>query len=273
MGKIFSDENASKDTRQKGTLKHKNRKYLKPGSLAQHRSCKAMIAKPYSDLKKKRMTVLKDGKTDCALQSNLIVGSPSVRSPAKANSPIAENLDVNQSNILMKTPKTPVVCSDPSDSMLESLPMDILVKIVCHLHHDQLKPAFHVSQRLRKAVMRARQIHFNYTTPDRSQQELLRVRTPVPAQHWPFRSNGSLNSARVSSPCTPKAPRPGPRPPSRLKYTDMRQIAAVLFQESSFPSRYMVPSVLQRPCKPVASHRVLFYEEELCQAVAQNKLR
>ncbi|KAE9466370.1 hypothetical protein C3L33_01730, partial [Rhododendron williamsianum] len=93
-------------------------------------------------------------------------------------------------------------------------------------------------------VVIARQFHFNYTTPDR--------------------------------PHTPKAPKHGPRPPTRVKCTEMRQIAAVLFQESTFPSRYMVPSVLAKPlCKSLVSNRnrVLFYEDELCQAVAQNKLR
>lgn len=32
----------------------------------------------------------------------------------------------------------------------------------------------------------ARQYHFNYTTPDRSRQELLLNRTPLPTEHWPF---------------------------------------------------------------------------------------
>lgn len=78
----------------------------------------------------------------------------------------------------------------------------------------------------------------------------------------------------MPSPHTPKAPRQGPRPPSRLKASEVRQVAAVLFQESALRSRCMVPSVLPKPLyKSLASNRVLFYEEELCQAVAQNKLR
>ncbi|KAK3022974.1 hypothetical protein RJ639_046678 [Escallonia herrerae] len=87
-------------------------------------------------------------------------------------------------------------------------------------------------------------------------------------------SKGDGKGLRMPSPSTPKAPKHGPRPPSRLKVTDMRQIAAVLFQESAFSSRCMVPSVLHKPiCKSLASNRVLFYEDELCKAVAQNKLR
>lgn len=86
-------------------------------------------------------------------------------------------------------------------------------------------------------------------------------------------SKGDGKGTWIRSPHTPKAPRHGPRPPSRLKVSEMRQVAAVLFQESNFPSRCMVPSSLPKPlCKSLASNRVLFYEEELCQAVAQNKL-
>ncbi|MBA0677603.1 hypothetical protein Goari_019002 [Gossypium aridum] len=151
---------------------------------------------------------------------------------------------------------------------------NIKVKILCHLHHDQLRAVFHVSQRIRKAVSQARQFHFNFTTPDRSRQEVLSTMTPRPTDHWPFMSKGEGKGIMLKSPHTPKAPRHGPRPPSRVKVTELRQIAAVLFQDSAFPSRCMVPSTLPKPlCKSLASNRVLFYEDELCQAVAQNKLR
>ncbi|KAL9327161.1 hypothetical protein ACSQ67_007806 [Phaseolus vulgaris] len=123
-------------------------------------------------------------------------------------------------------------------------------------------------------VMIARQFYFNYTTPDRSRQEMLSTMTPRPTEHWPFLSKGDGKGVRVPSPHTPKAPRHGPRPPSRLKISEMRQVAAVLFPESAFPSRCLVPSVIPKPLyKSLASNRVLFYEDELCQAVAQNKLR
>lgn len=147
--------------------------------------------------------------------------------------------------------------------------------------------------------MIARQFYFNYTTPDRSRQEMLSTMTPRPTEHWPFLSQvfltidnflqfyvhvfmillifcskGDGKGVRVPSPHTPKAPRHGPRPPSRLKISEMRQVAAVLFPESAFPSRCLVPSVIPKPLyKSLASNRVLFYEDELCQAVAQNKLR
>uniref|UniRef100_A0A7N0ZWL8 F-box domain-containing protein n=1 Tax=Kalanchoe fedtschenkoi TaxID=63787 RepID=A0A7N0ZWL8_KALFE len=227
MGSVFSYQNASKDTRQKRKLKCNHNKYLKPD----------------------------DGMVDCVLQSNVIVQTSSIGFPMRVSSPISGHADANHFNFHLKTPKTPFVKNPSSDSVLESLPMDILVKVVCHLHHDQLKPVFHVSQRLREAVILARQFHFNYKTPDRSRQGLLRLHTPNSTEHRPFKGKGNAKSVRISSPRTPKAPKRGPRPPSRLKYTDMRQIAVVLFQEAPLPSRYMVPSVLQRPPrKSLASH-------------------
>ncbi|MFS7948540.1 hypothetical protein Hanom_Chr06g00561141 [Helianthus anomalus] len=124
-------------------------------------------------------------------------------------------------------------------------------------------------------VIIARKFHFNYTTPDRSRQEMLNMMTPLPTQHWPFVSKEDEKKKVLTLPRTPKAPRHGARPPSRYKLIEMRQVAAVLFQESSFSPKYIVPSVLPNPiCKAIPSNRVLFDEElELCQAVAQNKLR
>ncbi|GAB4847571.1 hypothetical protein Ancab_026633 [Ancistrocladus abbreviatus] len=80
---------------------------------------------------------------------------------------------------------------------------------------------------------------------------------------------GDDKGYQMPSPNAPKAPRHGPRPPSCLKFTEMRHITAVPFQESSFPSRCMVRYILT---KPLCKNRALVYEDELCQAVAQNKL-
>ncbi|KAJ0097970.1 hypothetical protein Patl1_29138 [Pistacia atlantica] len=257
MGKVSPKDGETKTPKQKRRLRNSSNRYLKPGALAQLRYNRASTAKPCTDLGKKRVAVFDSKK-----------------------------------NHLMGTPKTPREEDCESESRLEALPMDLLVvqsssissfqlghfksevKILCHLHHDQLKAVFHVSKRVRKAVVVARQLYFNYTTPDRSRQEMLRTLTPRPTEHWPFVTKGEGRGVIMRSPHTPKAPRHGPRPPSRMKITEMRQIAAVLFQDSAFSSRCMVPSVLSKPlCKSLASNRVLFYEDELCQAVAQNKLR
>ncbi|KAK7376135.1 hypothetical protein VNO78_34989 [Psophocarpus tetragonolobus] len=259
MGKVSAKE---KSWRVKGRrqLRSSGNKYLRPGTLAQLR-----CAKPAgsgggkcccTDLGKKRVAV-KSGTTS-------VQESPLMLSP----------VNLVKHSGFVGTPKTPRFDHSLSESKLESLPMDLLVTILCHLHHDQLRAVFHVSQRIRKAVMIARQFYFNYTTPDRSRQEILSTMTPRPTEHWPFLCKGDGKGVRIPSPHTPKAPRHGPRPPSRLKISEMRQVTAVLFPEAAFPSHCLVPSVLPKPlCKSLASNRVLFYEDELCQAVAQNKLR
>ncbi|KAL4577718.1 hypothetical protein LXL04_013829 [Taraxacum kok-saghyz] len=281
MGKVSPKEKMSKTSKQKRRNNGSN-KYLKPGALAQLRNSKASASKPNTDIGMKNADVMDAEKThdDTPSQSKHANDTPIILSPEKFRfNNVAGQVDLVKENNLQRTPKTPRpegIISD-SDSRLESLPMELLVKILCHLHHDQLRAVFHVSERVRKAVVIARQFHFNYKTPDRSRQEMLCTSTPLPTEHWPFVSKGDGKSKVLTLPNTPKAPRHGPRPPSRLKITEMRQIAAVLFQESAFrPPRYIVPSLLPKPiCKSFASNRVLFYDEELelCQAVAQNKLR
>ncbi|XP_008807143.1 F-box protein At4g35930-like isoform X1 [Phoenix dactylifera] len=258
--------------KQKKRVKNACNKYLKPGALAQLRDGRT-TARSCTDIGKKRI-VFNSEKAKLVLlhkEEVTVHSNTPVASPIRIN--FQTMVDGNKQQKLPVTPKTPEGVDCDNQSRLESLSIDLLVKILCHLHHDQLKAVFHVSQRVRAAVLLARQLHFNYTTPDRSRQEMLSTKTPLPTEHWPFVSKGDGNAIQGSSPHTPKAPRHGPRP-FRLRMMDMKQIAAVLFQESVLPSTRMVPPGLPRPAfKPVASSRVLFCEDELCQAVAQNKLR
>ncbi|CAI0461619.1 unnamed protein product [Linum tenue] len=270
MGKVSPKDGHSNTPRRRRRLRSSSSRYLKPGALAKLRYSKASVTKSCTDLGRKRVAVFDTDKTDAL--DNLSLGN---KVAAHDNSPLLLSpMDLFKHNRFERTPKTPRVEDCESESRLESLPMDLLVNVLCHLHHDQLRPVFHVSRKIRKAVVIARQFHFNYTTPDRSRQEMLRTMTPLPAEHYPFVGKGDGKSALLPSPHTPKAPRQGPRPPSRLKITEMKQIAAVLFQDSALPPRCVVPSTMSKPlCKSLASNRVLFYEDELCQAVAQNKLR
>lgn len=169
------------------------------------------------------------------------------------------------------TPQPPPNSGD--ESLLESLPLELLVRIVCNLHHDQLKPAFHVSRRLRQAVLIARQCHFDFTTPDRERQDALRITTPRVDLNWPF-SRANEAGAGPSRPPTPKAPRPAQKPlQARISFAEMQQLAGPLFHGSANRLRRVKPPSLSRAAfRAVASHRVLFYEEELCQAVAQNSI-
>ncbi|CAI0392804.1 unnamed protein product [Linum tenue] len=270
MGKVSPKDGDFDTPRRRRRLRSSSSRYLKPGALAQLRYSKASVTKSCTDLGRKRVAVFGTEKTD--VLDNVAVEN---KVDAHDSSPLLLSpVNLFKQNRAEGTPRTPRVEDCESESRLESLPMDLLVNVLCHLHHDQLRAVFHVSRKIRKAVVIARQFHFNYTTPDRSRQEMLRTMTPLPAEHYPFVGKGDGKSVLLPSPHTPKAPRQGPRPPSRLKITEMKQIAAVLFQDSAFPPRCVVPSALSKPiCKSLASNRVLFYEDELCHAVAQNKLR
>ncbi|CAN0918813.1 F-box protein At4g35930 [Linum grandiflorum] len=244
MGKLFPKDSGDSITpRQKRRVRCPTSKYLKPGALAQLRNSKASMRKSFPDLGKKRVALFCTTKLDDVAIENKVAAhekSPVILSP----------VDLLKQKPFMRTPKTPRADYGGSESRLESLPMELLAVI-------------------------ARQFHFDYTTPDRSRQEMLRTRTPLPAENFPFVGKGDGKDIFIRSPHTPKAPRHGPRPPSRLKIADIKQTAAVLFQDPAFPPapRCAVVSALSKPmCKSLASNRVLFYEDELCHAVAQNKL-
>ncbi|KAG9442744.1 hypothetical protein H6P81_018598 [Aristolochia fimbriata] len=273
MGKTSPKDEDSIAFKKKGRPRGSRNKYVRPGALAQLRYSR--VTRSCTDIGKKRVLVLDSEKVeDNLLPSKVVAHTPPMLSPERPNFSPLLGLNGIKLQKLPGTPKTPRTPDFDSESRLESLPMDLLVKILCHLHHDQLRAVFHVSRRIRKAVQLARQYHFNYTTPDRSRQEMLSTKTPLPTEHWPFVSKGDGKGNWGPRPRTPKAPRHGPRPPSRLNCTEVRQIAAVLFQESTFPMRCMMPPGLPKgPYKSLASNRALFYEDELCQAVAQNKLR
>ncbi|EFJ38709.1 hypothetical protein SELMODRAFT_402840 [Selaginella moellendorffii] len=151
-----------------------------------------------------------------------------------------------------------------SSSSVETLPPELLVRIVCRLDHNQLKPVFHVCRSLRQAVMIAKQCHFNFTTPGKDHKTVSDAKL---GQALPF-----LNEfAAVGISTTPNAPKHAEKfPKPRYSMADMRQIAATLFQGSQ--SQPLPPNVRVPMTRAGASHRVLFNEEELCKAIAQNTL-
>ncbi|KAJ8434112.1 hypothetical protein Cgig2_024230 [Carnegiea gigantea] len=55
-----------------------------------------------------------------------------------------------------------------SSSPLESLPQEILIKVICCVDHNDLKHLFHVSKTVRDATLIAKQSHFAYSTPSKT---------------------------------------------------------------------------------------------------------
>uniref|UniRef100_A0A5B6ZXE1 F-box domain-containing protein n=1 Tax=Davidia involucrata TaxID=16924 RepID=A0A5B6ZXE1_DAVIN len=80
---------------------------------------------------------------------------------------ISNNIDVNAP----ATTPTKKQCSEilhSGKSLLEALPQDILIRILCGVNHDDLKQLFHVSKLIREATLIAKQWHFAYSTPTKT---------------------------------------------------------------------------------------------------------
>ncbi|GAB2240276.1 hypothetical protein Droror1_Dr00020794 [Drosera rotundifolia] len=52
-----------------------------------------------------------------------------------------------------------------ASSLVEVLPLELLIKIVCGVDHGDLKQLFHVSKAMRDATIIAKECHFAYSTP------------------------------------------------------------------------------------------------------------
>ncbi|KAJ7560326.1 hypothetical protein O6H91_04G124500 [Diphasiastrum complanatum] len=253
---------------------YKMRKFMKPGALAQMRDIRKVARAPCTTIGRKRI-IGADNEVESDKGSpdsrDLLALSP-LMTPESSVQEFGPACPQRKKLLAPRTPMTHLTTAAALDceagqaevnSVLETIPLDILVRIMCYLHHDQLKPVFHVCKRFRQAVVMARQIHFNYKTPSRERQESLSLITPKPDQQWPFLS-------LVGQPAPPNAPRHSSKPPqARIPLVEMRRITATLFRGSA---SQIPPRPPRMAIRSLTSHRVLFNEEELCQAVAQNSL-
>ncbi|XP_039049785.1 F-box protein SKIP27-like [Hibiscus syriacus] len=48
---------------------------------------------------------------------------------------------------------------------IESLPQDVLIRVICGVDYDDLKQLFNVSKSIREATVIAKKLHFAYSTP------------------------------------------------------------------------------------------------------------
>ncbi|KAI4368180.1 hypothetical protein MLD38_016767 [Melastoma candidum] len=65
----------------------------------------------------------------------------------------------------LKRQRSQRLSPDFDRSRLESLPQDVLIRILCFVDHDDLRQLFMVSKYIREASVVAKQGHFAYTTP------------------------------------------------------------------------------------------------------------
>ncbi|XP_010422372.1 PREDICTED: F-box protein At4g05010-like [Camelina sativa] len=78
---------------------------------------------------------------------------------------------LGRKRILISKSSAPAANNDSSPpeesnrSLLESLHQDILIRVLCHVDHEDLETLKRVSKTIRKAVIEAKKSHFDYSTP------------------------------------------------------------------------------------------------------------
>ncbi|KAH9290189.1 hypothetical protein KI387_034306 [Taxus chinensis] len=163
---------------------------------------------------------------------------------------------------------------------IESLPFDILVQIICCFLHEELKPLSYVSTKFKAAVAIARQMHFDFSTPVRVRSNKRRASSLMPdesSENYATTFEGL--ECLYSSPKTPSTPN-APKQVGKFQKTqifpeDMKEISKLLFSPGTPAKDHVatLPNLTQfwRP-GGVMTNRVLFVEDELCEAVARNRL-
>ncbi|XP_055828631.1 F-box protein At1g61340-like [Solanum dulcamara] len=101
-------------------------------------------------------------------------------------------------------------------SVLESLPKDILIKILCRVDHDDLKSLFHLSRALREASLIAKGWHFDFSTP----RKTLPFRDPLDVEEL-----GDTDEVEMA----PNAPMQSKVARSRLSSKKLADISVALF--------------------------------------------
>ncbi|XP_057837146.2 F-box protein At4g35930 isoform X1 [Cryptomeria japonica] len=167
-----------------------------------------------------------------------------------------------------------------SETDIESLPLDILVQIICNFHHDEVKTLCLVSRKFREAVVIARQMHFDFSTPVRVRATKRRLNSLMPHESSKdcASSFGGFESLcdSCSTPATPNAPKQVSKfQKTRLAFEEMKEMPSLLFYPGT-PAKYDDEKLLNQNhflrSRGCITNRVLFVEDELCDAVARNRI-
>ncbi|KAI8525357.1 hypothetical protein RHMOL_Rhmol13G0224300 [Rhododendron molle] len=139
---------------------------------------------------------------------------------------ISSNMEVDStvaSPPLKRQCSMEMVASSCEKSLLEALPQDILIRVLCGVGHDDLKQLFHVSKQIREATVIAKQWHFAYSTP----KKISAFRNPIDL--------GDFEEAK-----TPNAPKQCRSHRNRLSGKKLADISVALFAspaEDPWPRR------------------------------------
>lgn len=134
---------------------------------------------------------------------------------SKSNQENVSNSDQN----LLKRSKSET--TESNNSVLESLHQDILIRVLCHVDHDDLARLKRVSKTIRNAVLEAKKSHFDYSTPKKT----LSFRDPLVTLNEDSNSNSTSDQDDEIEP--PNAPT---RRKTVSRESDLSKISMVLFK-------------------------------------------
>ncbi|CAK9176790.1 unnamed protein product [Ilex paraguariensis] len=100
-------------------------------------------------------------------------------------------------------------------SLLEALPQDVLIRVLCGVEHEDLKRLFHVSKFIKETALMAEKWHFTYSTP----RKTLSCRDSIYLEDV-----SDFNEVEA-----PNAPKQSKVPRSRLDGKKLTDISVALF--------------------------------------------
>ncbi|CAH1415741.1 unnamed protein product [Lactuca virosa] len=108
---------------------------------------------------------------------------------------ILNEMDIDSIDTISPTKKRSMGNSfSASRSLLEALPQDILIRVLCGVDHDDLKRLFHVSKPIREAAIIAKKLHFEYNTP----KKIPAFRSTIEPSSLEFDEIGAPRQLRVA---------------------------------------------------------------------------
>ncbi|XP_010538349.1 PREDICTED: F-box protein SKIP27 [Tarenaya hassleriana] len=131
------------------------------------------------------------------------------------------------SSVLLKRQRGAVMVPNSDKSRLESLPPDLLIRLLCGVDHEDLGKLFLVSKSIKEAAVMARKSHFAYTTPKKT----LTFRDPTDFEEVSCDFDGDIDppNAPIRRVRAYHEPRAKTKATTKTKRKDLSSVSMALF--------------------------------------------
>ncbi|XP_047333368.1 F-box protein SKIP27-like [Impatiens glandulifera] len=118
---------------------------------------------------------------------------------------------------------------NPTMSLLETLPQDLLIRVLCRVDHDDLKQLVLVSKPVREASLVAKKWHFEYSTP----KKIAAFRNSMDLDGGGGDDDDDVSSCEIEAPNAPRQIRRRIRSCLSGRKKKLGDISVALFTSSS----------------------------------------